>query len=127
LTGPKTAPKVSELIIFGFDVNVKDDTVEIPASGVEWDDWSVEYCHNDGLTFLLICDTDYLSLEVSACTAIFIRLMGHTRGKHERIGFVQVQGISVEQIPAITIAAGSIPENLHLSSDTEKGYMIELV
>jgi hypothetical protein len=48
LTGPKKAPKLSELIIFGFDVNVKDDTVEIPASGVEWDDWSVEYCHNDG-------------------------------------------------------------------------------
>jgi hypothetical protein len=116
---------LSELIIFGFDANVKDDTVEIPASGVEWDDWSVEYCHIDGLTFLLICDTDYLSLEVPACTAILIRLTKHTRGQYERIGLVKVQGIPVEQIPAITMVAGSIPENLHLGSDTEKGCMIE--
>jgi hypothetical protein len=126
VTTPKRAPTFSELRC-NYDGNVKDDTIEIPAWAVEWDDWSVEDCHNDGLSFLLICDTDYSVQNVLACTAILIRPMGHTRGQYERIGFVKVQGISVEQISAITMVAGSIPENLHLGSDTEKGCMIELI
>jgi hypothetical protein len=126
LTTPKRQPTFPELRR-NYDGNVKDDTVEIPAWGVQWDDWSDEDCHNDGLSFLLICDTDYSVQNVSAFTAILIRLTGNTRGQYERIGLVNVQGISPEQISAITIVAGSIPENLHLGSDTEKGCMIELI
>jgi len=126
LTAPKRAPKRSERRGY-YDGNVKDDTVEIPAWAVLWDDWSEEDWHNDGLAFLLISDTDYSVLKLPAFTAMLIRLTGHTRGQYERIGLVKVRGISTEQISAITLVAGSIPEKLHLGSDTEKGCMIELI
>jgi hypothetical protein len=65
LTTPKRAPNILELRE-NYDGNVKDDTIKIPAWGVQWDDSSDEDCHNDRLSFLLICDTDYSVQNVPA-------------------------------------------------------------
>ena len=111
-------------------MDIKDNTVVVPAWAVQWDEWSVDSIEDgddDSLLFLLIYETDYVVRNEPACTAILLRLTRRARGQYERIGFLRFHGSSVQPVLAAIMTVESASENLHLGNSIEKQFTIELI
>ena len=83
--------------------------------------------YDDEGLFVVICDTNFSVLDITACCGIVLQPTKYKKGQYERIGLVTLMNAKPERLLAISKTRDLLDEMSYLDFDIDKGYMIEVV